>query len=118
VHHCTDSRLCPHGLDFQVPRWILEDLRRWNYFGQLVDDEIQELIAGLNEADREAIDGWQEAGFKDGLPEDVARITAIKLLAKTVEQGERESKLELPKLYRERAGDILWMVAPNYETIN
>jgi len=76
------------------------------------------LIAGLNEADREAIGGWQEAGFKDGLPEDVTRITAIKLLAKTIEEGERGSKLELPKLYRERAGDILWMVGPDYKTLN
>ena len=119
THLCEDSRLCPHGLDFQVPGWVVEDLRRWNYFGHLVDDEIQELIAGLNEADREAIDGWQEAGFKDGLPEDVARITAIKLLAKTVEEGERKTKLELPKLYTGRVGsEWLREIVPQYETIN
>jgi len=41
MHHCDDNRVCPHGLDFQVPDWVVEDLRRWNYFGHLVDDEIQ-----------------------------------------------------------------------------
>jgi len=119
VHRCEDTRTCPHGLDFKVPRWILEDLRRWDYFGHLVDDEIQELIDGLSDADKGAIAGWIEAALKAALPEDVAQVTGIKLLARTVEQGERKTELNLPKLYVDRVGSG-WLreIVPQYETIN